>query len=356
MRNQARDSREKGRAVDFGIFDHVERRDADLGRLYEDRLRLLAKADRCGYFCYHVAEHQGTPLCMTPSPSLPLAAVATSTENIHFGPLCYLLPLYDPLRLVNEICMLDQIGHGRLEVGVSRGVSPIELGFFGISPDDARARFNEALEIIEMGLTQTQLSYQGAYYRYENVPLELKPVQKPLPSLWYPTSGTRSVAWIAERRFHTVFLGAPDHIAEQVKLYQANLPSGVRPEEQKVGMLRYVVVAETDTEAMRTAGPTYAAHMGNLRYLSRTRGAGSRAEVPDTVGAREPNPPDLSSALRHGWAAVGSPATVVEQVAAMMEDTGCNYLVFNPLLAGTPLEQGLASVELFAEQVMPNLT
>jgi alkanesulfonate monooxygenase SsuD/methylene tetrahydromethanopterin reductase-like flavin-dependent oxidoreductase (luciferase family) len=293
---------------------------------------------------------------MAPSPSLLLAAVASSTENIHFGPLCYLLPLYDPLRLVNEICMLDQMGNGRLEVGISRGVSPVELGFFGLTPDGARERFNEALEIIEMGLTQTQLSYHGAYYHYENVPLELTPVQKPRPPIWYPTSGIRSVAWVAERGFQTVFLGAPDHVAEQVKLYQEHLPSRLATEEQKVGMLRYVMVAETDEEAMRAADPTYAAHMANLRYLSRSRGSGTRDEVPDTAGAREPNPPDLSGAVQRGWAAVGSPETVSEQIATMVEATGCNYLVFNPLLAATPIEQGLASIELFAEQVMPTLS
>lgn len=341
--------------MDFGIFDHVERRDADLGHVYKDRLRLLSRADQCGYFCYHVAEHQGTRLCMAPSPSLLLAAMASCTENIHFGPLCYLLPLYDPLRLVNEICMLDQMGNGRLEVGISRGVSPIEMGFFGITPDEALEKFNEVLEIIEMALTQTQLTYHGAHYHYEDVPLELSPVQKPHPPLWYPTSGTRSVAWIAERGLQTVFLGSPDHVAEQVKLYQAHLPAGVAAENQKVGMLRYVMVAETDEEAIRAAGPTYATHMANLQYLSRSRGSRTRDEVPDTAGAREPNPQELSGAIQRGWAAVGSPETVSEQIAAMVEDTGCNYLVFNPLLAATPIDRALASIELFAEQVMPNL-
>ena len=340
----------------FGIFDHVERRDPDLGSLYKDRLRLLARADQCGYFCYHVAEHQGTPLCMAPSPSLLLAAVASSTENIHFGPLCYLLPLYDPLRLVNEICMLDQLGNGRLEVGISRGVSPIEMGFFGITPDEARERFVEVLEIMELGLTQTQLSYDGTYYHYENVPLELGVVREPHPPIWYPTSGTRSVAWVAERGFQTVFLGAPDHVAEQVKLYHEHLRAGVKPEEQKVGVLRYVMVAETDAEAMRAAAPAYEAHLANLRYLSRSRGRGTREEVPDTAGAREGSPAELAGAVQRGWAAVGSPATVSEQIAEMVEQTGCNYLVFNPLLAATPIDRALAAVELFAEQVMPSFT
>src|SRR5665213_3475245 len=127
--------------MDFGIFDHVERHGTDLGRLYEDRLQLLEVADRTGFFCYHVAEHQGTPLSMAPSPGILLSAVAQRTEQIKFGPLCYILPLYEPLRLINEICMLDQMGGGRFQIGIGRGISPIEMGFLGVVPANARAIF-----------------------------------------------------------------------------------------------------------------------------------------------------------------------------------------------------------------------
>ena len=104
--------------VAFGIFDHLERRDVPLEQLYEERLQLIEAADRAGIFCYHLAEHHATPLGMSPSPSVFLTAVAMRTRKIHLGPLVCLLPLYHPIRLVEEICMLDQLSGGRLEVGV----------------------------------------------------------------------------------------------------------------------------------------------------------------------------------------------------------------------------------------------
>src|SRR5262249_51141982 len=108
----------------FGLFDHVDRSDRPLAREFDERLEFIAAADEAGFYCYHVAEHHGTPLNMVPVPGVFLGAVARSTRRIRFGPLVYLLPLYSPLRLIEEIGMLDQLSHGRLDVGVGRGISP----------------------------------------------------------------------------------------------------------------------------------------------------------------------------------------------------------------------------------------
>jgi alkanesulfonate monooxygenase SsuD/methylene tetrahydromethanopterin reductase-like flavin-dependent oxidoreductase (luciferase family) len=78
--------------IAFGIFDHLERRDEPLDRIFEERLQLAAAADAAGFFCYHVAEHHATPLGLAPSPGIFLSAVAARTQRIHMGPLVYLLP------------------------------------------------------------------------------------------------------------------------------------------------------------------------------------------------------------------------------------------------------------------------
>jgi alkanesulfonate monooxygenase SsuD/methylene tetrahydromethanopterin reductase-like flavin-dependent oxidoreductase (luciferase family) len=110
--------------VDFGLFDWIDRGTAPLTQLYEDRLQLLEAADSAGLFCYHLAEHHATPLGMAPSPALFLTAARQRIQRIRLGPLVYLLPLYDPLRLIEEVSMLDQLSGGRLELGIGRGVSP----------------------------------------------------------------------------------------------------------------------------------------------------------------------------------------------------------------------------------------
>src|SRR6266850_481957 len=134
--------------MQFGVFDHLDLGAVALGEHYENRLRLIEAYDRLGLRSYHLAEHHATPLGMAPSPSVFLAAVAQRTRRLRFGPMIYALPLYHPLRMIEEICMLDQMSGGRLDVGFGRGASPIELDLFGTDPADARDIYDEALAIV----------------------------------------------------------------------------------------------------------------------------------------------------------------------------------------------------------------
>ena len=127
----------------IALFDHVENGDRPLAQLFDERLRFAEAAEAAGIYCLHVAEHHATPLNMVPVPGVYLGAVARATKRMRLGPLVYLLPLYDPLRLIEEVAMLDQLSGGRLELGIGRGVSPYELGNFGIDPENSRPMFED---------------------------------------------------------------------------------------------------------------------------------------------------------------------------------------------------------------------
>ena len=114
-------------ALQFGIFDHLDDNGIPLADLFETRLKLIEQYDRSGFRSYHIAEHHSTPLGMAPSPSVFLAAVAQRTKRLRFGPLLYVTPMYHPLRVAEEVVMLDHMSRGRLELGLGRGASPIEI-------------------------------------------------------------------------------------------------------------------------------------------------------------------------------------------------------------------------------------
>src|SRR5579863_4507082 len=120
--------------MQFGVFDHMDRGATPLDRFYAERLRLVEAYDRASFYGYHVAEHHSTPLGVAPCPGIWLSAVAEHTKQLRFGPLVYLLPLYHPIKLLEEICMLDQMSRGRFLLGVGRGISPIELSYYGVDP------------------------------------------------------------------------------------------------------------------------------------------------------------------------------------------------------------------------------
>ena len=118
--------------MQFGIFDQNDDGPYPLAEQYEKRLELIEFYDCSGFRTYHMSEHHSTPLNLTPSPSVFLAAAVQRTKRIRLGPLVYALPAHHPLRLAEEICMLDHLSNGRLEVGVGRGASPHELQYFGV--------------------------------------------------------------------------------------------------------------------------------------------------------------------------------------------------------------------------------
>ena len=167
-----------------GVFDHLDRNERPLHAFYEERLKIVEAYDRGGFYAYHTAEHHATPLGLAASPSVFLAAVAQRTQRLRFGPLVYTLPLHHPLRVVEEICMLDQLSRGRFELGVGRGISPIETAYFGVNPDHRQKMYVEALQILRQALTGRTLTFHGEFYHYADVPIELEPFQKPHPPFW----------------------------------------------------------------------------------------------------------------------------------------------------------------------------
>src|SRR3954463_5549246 len=169
----------------FGIFDHLDRGHRSIAQLYEERLQIVAAYERAGFYAYHLAEHHSTPLGMAPSPNVFLSAVAQRTKTLRFGPLVYLLPLYHPIRLAEEIAMLDQLSHGRLEVGVGRGRSPIELKLYDRDAAEGQAVYNEALAILQQALRPEPTNFPGNNFNSRDVPFERRPARQPHPPFWY---------------------------------------------------------------------------------------------------------------------------------------------------------------------------
>src|ERR1700756_3114002 len=195
----------------FGVFDHLDDSGLPLTQHFEERLKLIEAYDRAGFYGYHLAEHHNTPLGYAPSPGIFLSAVAQRTNRLRFGPMVYLLPLYHPLRLIDEICMLDQMSGGRFLYGVER------------------------------------------------VLMVRKPVQKPYPELWYGTSRPDSIPWAAEHRAHIVTLRDTTQARAIIDLYKTEWRKHGRSEAELPlrGITRHIVVAESEAVARDIARRAY---------------------------------------------------------------------------------------------------
>lgn len=332
----------------FGVFDHLDDSGRPLGRHFEERLELIEAYDRAGFYGYHLAEHHNTPLGYAPSPGIFLSAVAQRTRKLRFGPMVYLLPLYHPLRLIDEICMLDQLSGGRLELGVGRGISPYEVGYYGIDPATGPERFAEALEVILKGLTQRRLTYKGRYFTFEDVPIEMQPVQKPHPPLWYGANSLESADRLARQRCNTVVGMKADGVGQFAARFRAAWKALERREEDMpfIGLSRHIVVGDTDREAQSAAKRAFVLWYDALIHLWRAHGVG----LP-----RQLIPAEFEDALSAGYIIAGAPSTVRERMRRDNEVAGINYCLCRLAFGDLSLEESTRSVELFAREVMPAL-
>jgi alkanesulfonate monooxygenase SsuD/methylene tetrahydromethanopterin reductase-like flavin-dependent oxidoreductase (luciferase family) len=356
----------------FGLFEHMDDSGVPLGQQFENRLSLLEACDRYGFYAYHLAEHHGTPLGLAPSPGLFLAAVAQRTKRLRFGPLAYSLPLYHPIRLIEEICMLDQMSGGRFELGVGRGVSPFEVGFYGVNPADGSRQFPEALRVIKQGLTSDELSFNGEFYNFEKVPMVLKPVQRPHPPLWYgvlttvfsvngrivrrcraitPRHGAvrrRSFAayWAALEKAHIVTLLPPDPARAIIERYRLEWKKFGREDGALplMGISRHVVRAETTAAAVRIAERAYRPWLRHMELLW-VRGG---TKLP--LGL----PPEIGPLLAARAAFAGTVSEFRNFLQDQIRSTGASYFVCDVAFGDLAPEESMQTIKLLGEDVIPH--
>jgi alkanesulfonate monooxygenase SsuD/methylene tetrahydromethanopterin reductase-like flavin-dependent oxidoreductase (luciferase family) len=333
--------------MEFGIFDHLDRGPTPLNDFYRERLDLIDVYDRAGFYAYHLAEHHATPLGMAPSPSVFLAAVAARTRRLRFGPLVYALPLHHPLRLIEEICMLDQMSGGRLEIGFGRGASPIETALYGQKPAEAERIYAEALEVVLRGLTQPALDFHGEFFSYDGVPMELAPLQKPHPPVWYGVHSDDSAERAARRGLNIVSLDSAQKTRGFTERYRKvwRERRGESPAAPKLGIGRFIVVGGSDREALAVARRAYLVWHRSFNHLFRLRGGAP-------IHQRPPVFDDLPEA---GQGIAGGPETVRAYLQSQLAESGANYLVGQFAFGDLSLEEALHSVKMFTRQVMPLL-
>ena len=332
--------------VEFGVIDHLDRQDVPVHATYDSRLKLMELYERAGFSTFHITEHHFTPLGLAPSPLIFLAAAARITKTIRFAPLVLLLPLYNPLRLAAEICMVDHLSKGRLDIGAGRGISPYELGFYNINYLEAPAIYAEAYEVLMAALTRDTVDYRGHYFKYFNVPIEMRPYQKPHPPLWYASSSEDGAAWAGKENHNVAFLAPTARARVLIDAYKsgrAAAASGTARPMPKVGITRHLYLADSD-EIARTEGTAgYLAWYEKFAYLWQRH---------------DPRPPaSKEEILRRdaGRIITGSPRTVREEIERQISETGANYFITRFAYGNLTHEQSARSLELFVSEVMPHL-
>jgi len=333
--------------LNFAIFDHLDSDGGPLGRFFEDRLRLLELIERSGFHGYHLAEHHSTPLGMASSPSVFLASAIQRTRTIRLGPLVYVLPLYHPLRLYEEICMLDHLSSGRLTVGVGRGGALIEHQRFGVDPAQAPAMYQEAFAVLMRAFETDVLDFEGRFYNYKDYLVQAKPVQRPHPPIWYGAPHADAIAWAAPRSVNVVSLGPASRARAISDRYRDEWKRLGRDGSALpgIGITRHIVVAETDDAARAIATAAYPRWRDAIEFLWRRTNA-------DFV-LKEIYPRDFVALERIGHGIAGSPATVRDYLVRLQEEAGVNTVLCQMVFGDMRFDDAARSIGLFGREIIP---
>ncbi len=330
--------------------------------LYNQYLDQFEHAERLGWDGLCVNEHHQNCYGTMPSPNLMAAMLARRTTRARIAVLGNGLPLREnPLRVAEEIAMLDVVSGGRIISGFVRGIGP-EYYSVGTNPTHSRERFYEAAALILRAWTEDgPFPFDGRFYRYHWVNPWPRPMQKPHPPVWCPSQGsTETVEWAARRRFPYLMVFTP--IARIAQVYgqyrEACERFGYAASRYQLTVNLPIVVAENDAKARAIAQQTalWVYHTGLRMPLPFWMPPGYLTEESLRRSLATPRklPTDLTfeELERDGYLIVGSPATVRDRLRVFADELRAG-IVCSGMPAGSH-EATLDMMEMFAKEVMPH--
>ena len=334
----------------FGLFflNSVPPTKTDAEEL-RDGLEQIQVADELGYEAAWIAEHNARSYGVVSNTAVYLAAAAATTKNIKLATGVTRLPLHHPLKVAEEMNLVDVISNGRLYLGVGKGYDKLEFDAYNIHFDDRHERYLESLDILTAAFQSERVTYSGQFYNIENVPVYPRPVQQDGPPIFVMVSGNDASIINAAKQGHSFMLGGitNEDTKHKIKLYrEAAIESGLSEEYvedilARSGKLLFCYVAETTEQAQ-------AEYRSGLEWYMSERDSRPTFGVID----RERNV-DYERFLQSENTLVGSPEKVIEDIKAFRKETGLNNIILWMNIGGQPQANVLKSMRLFSEQVMP---
>jgi len=315
------------------------------GQSFDHFLSYAALADELGFDWISVSEHHYSPLILAPSVA-PLAGALTQiVKRARIALLGPLASINNPVRLAEEIAMLDQLSHGRVIVLPLRG-APSEFDTYGhLDVALSQPRTQEATRLIRKALAETEMfAWDGKHFQYPTVAVWPRAVQQPHPPMYFSGNSPNSAVFAAAEHLGVCLsFHPPAYVADTVQKYlQAAADHGWQPTPDHIVYRNFVVVADTDARADEIEASFLAP--GSRRLL--------RGPTPETgTNGRSGDASETPARMLFA----GSPDTLVERIRAFRAQTGVG--VIDLIFSGgqTPPEDVQHSIELFGREVLPRI-
>ena len=314
-------------------------RRGELSDVYQRALERIRIMDQNGFDAVWLAEHHFSTYSVCPSVHIMGMHVADITQNIRIGTAVSLAAFYHPLRLAEEVALLDQLSGGRVNWGAGRGFDKTEMEVFDVTRENSYAKFRESVDIVLKAWEDGPFTYQGEFNQYDNVEVLPKPHQDPIP-FWMASSSEDAVRWSGQQG-HSILMdphSSHTEIKRKLDVYYNELQDNHHAVNGRdIPMARLLAIADTDEAAEQIAFNGSQWMFGS--YFNQGTGAPhEKAKTPE-----ERLDEYVSGCVIHGC-----PERVADKLLELEETISLDYLMAAPLSNRTFMQ--------FVDEVMPRLS
>ena len=340
--------------MQLGLFNLMSYRDTSQSQtdIYRNTIELVCLAEQAGFDAAWFGEHHFSNYCMCPSPLMMAALCAGKTTKIKLAPGVLVLPLYEPVRLLGEIAMVDRMSEGRLIVGLGSGYQEFEFERFGVELSNSVGMFTEMLDIIELGLSNDVIEYQGKHYQIPETPLAVRPTNAQPEIYVAGLARAEAVQVRMAKSGYAPLVGAgtkglallKEHRAAVEGYYQT---AGLDPSQALFGFQNYVHISDQHQEALDAAD--------NFRWVARVVASmrGKYQELDGTILKEFPAEGEASLEDAVSNTCLGPPEVVAEKMVEQIRSLKPLHMTCFMQPGSMPHARAMRSLERFAEEVIP---
>jgi alkanesulfonate monooxygenase SsuD/methylene tetrahydromethanopterin reductase-like flavin-dependent oxidoreductase (luciferase family) len=338
----------------FDLFCLMQQRDASWSAadVYDDVADQVSTAEQIGMHTAWFAEHHFSNYSLCPSPVMAAAYFAGRTERIRLGTGVVVLPLYEPMRLAQEIAMVDTLSKGRMVLGIGSGYQAYEFERFRtVLDDDVMERTLEAADVIEMALTRPQFEHHGPHYDYPPTQIAIKAVGERMPEVWIAGMNPILLDRVAARGHGLMVTPSWKAISEiaplRTRLDELCAAHGRDPATVPLGVMRFVHVTNSKAEALEAAERArYSSRVSVALRLNYAKLNGTIAE--DTPADDEPPLEDMVDNY-----IIGDADHCIEQILKDHETMRHSNMLCNVQLGGVPRDRVMRTLEALGTDIIP---
>ncbi|MGN9764044.1 LLM class flavin-dependent oxidoreductase [Micromonospora sp. SD12] len=320
--------------------------------VYRDSLALADLAEPLGFHSIWTVEHHFTGHSPVPNPLQLLAYVAARTTRIELGTAILVLPWHDPLRVAEEISVLDILSGGRTTIGFGRGRSEIEYAGFGVDPQEGHARLAEGIDFLRRALTEDPLHYAGKFYHCAGLSIRPRPLHQPERGFHGAAHSSASATLVGAAGLRLIFSPETDEEFTDGLLRAYRDAAATNGHQPGPSSAHLYVCVDTDRRRAFDRARRYMTPM--VESLARHY----RARPHQILSPADPDPEETTDAVSQFMAkhVVGTPQECVDKLARLGERFDIGQFIGEFSYGGMPVDEARENLTLFAAEVLPALT